>query len=126
MSKAGSPVPVGAVDNHAHVMVAGQRGVDGAAYLPFAAPAESFVAHLRGLGFDRGVLVNPSTYGTDHTVLLDALRAWPDRLRGIAVVPPTVDDASLDRLHAAGVRGCRVQNLMAGGLPIDALPKLAS
>jgi predicted TIM-barrel fold metal-dependent hydrolase len=107
-------------------MVAGQRGVDGAAYVPFSAPVESFVAHLQALGFSRGVLVNPSTYGTDHTVLLDALRAWPDRLRGIAVVPPTVDDATLDRMHAAGVRGCRVQDRMAGGLRIEALPLLAS
>lgn len=126
MSTAGLPVPLGAVDNHAHVMVAGQRGVDGAAYLPFSAPVESFVAHLQGMGFSRGVLVTPSTYGTDNTVLLDALGSSPDYLRGIAVVPPTIDDASLDRLHAAGVRGCRVQDRMAGGLPIDALPKLAS
>jgi 2-pyrone-4,6-dicarboxylate lactonase len=126
MSTAGSPVPFGAIDNHAHVMVAGQRGVDGAAYVPFSAPVESFVAHLQGLGFSRGVLVNPSTYGGNHTVLLDALRAWPDRLRGIAVIPPTVDDATLDRLHAAGVRGCRVQDRMPGGLRIEALPKLAS
>ncbi|MBM7790717.1 amidohydrolase family protein [Tenggerimyces flavus] len=119
-------VPAGAIDNHAHVMVGEQGGIDGAAYQPFSAPVQSFVAHLRGLGFSRGVLVTPSTYGADNSVLLDALRSSTDLLRGIAVVPPDVDDATLDELHAAGVRGCRVQDRMTGGLPIDALPKLAS
>lgn len=119
-------VPAGAIDNHAHVMVGEQGGVDGAAYQPFSAPVSSIVAHLDGLGFDRGVLVTPSVYGADNSVLVSALRSAPDRLRGIAVVPPDVDDATLDELHAAGVRGCRVQDRMAGGLPIDALPKLAS
>lgn len=114
----------GAVDTHAHVLDAGGSGVAGAAYQPFAAPVTDFLAHLDALGFARGVLVNPSAYGDDHRLLLAALRAHPDRLRGVAVVPSTVDDAVLDELHEAGVRGCRVQDRMAGGLPIAELPAL--
>jgi 2-pyrone-4,6-dicarboxylate lactonase len=121
MTEAG--LPAGAVDAHAHVL--GEGGtVDGAAYQPFAASAEGFVAHLDALGFQRGVLVNASIYGDDNTHLLAALRAYPDRLRGVAVVPSTVDDAVLDELHEAGVRGCRVQDRFAGGTPVTDLPAL--
>ncbi|WP_158894808.1 amidohydrolase family protein [Amycolatopsis anabasis] len=115
----------GAVDAHAHVLSAGGNGIAGAAYRPFAAPVADFLAHLDALGFARGVLVNPSVYGSDHTELLAALRAHPDRLRGVAVVPSDVDDDTLDELHAAGVRGCRVQDRLAGGQPIAELPEIA-
>jgi 2-pyrone-4,6-dicarboxylate lactonase len=114
----------GAVDTHAHVLDPGIAGVSGAAYLPFAAPVSGFLSHLDTIGFERGVLVNPSAYGSDHTLLLSALHAHPQRLRGIAVIPSTVDDATLDELHEAGVRGCRVQDRMVGGLAIDELPAL--
>lgn len=113
-----------AVDVHAHVLAAPSGTVDQVAYQPFAAPVSAYLAHLDQLGLNRGVLVNPSVYHQDHTVLLDALRAHPDRLRGVAVVPSDVDDAVLDELHEAGVRGARVQDLMPGGLPIDELPAL--
>jgi 2-pyrone-4,6-dicarboxylate lactonase len=112
------------VDVHAHVLAAPERPVEGVAYQPFAAPVSEFLAHLDGLGLARGVLVNPSTYRRDHTVLLDALRAHPDRLRGVAVLSSTVDDAVLDEMHEAGVRGCRIQDRMSGGLAIDELPAL--
>lgn len=113
------------VDAHAHVLdPAVPSTVPGAAYPAFDAPASAFVAHLDALGLAHGVVVNPSTYGTDHRVLLDALRGFPDRLRGVAVVPADVTDAQLDVLHEAGVRGCRAQDLFAGGVPLDDLPAL--
>lgn len=112
------------VDVHAHVLAAPQRPVEGVAYQPFAAPVSEYLAHLDALGLARGVLVNPSAYRQDHTVLLDALRAHPDRLRGVAVLPADVDDAVLDEMHEAGVRGCRIQDRMPGGFPIDELPAL--
>jgi predicted TIM-barrel fold metal-dependent hydrolase len=39
--------------------------------------------------------------------MVDALKFAPDRLRGIAVVPPDISDNALADLHAAGVRGVR-------------------
>jgi len=59
------------------------------------------------IGIDRGVLVQPTPYRTDHRVLLDALRAGKGRYLGIALVDDTVSDAELERLAAAGVRGAR-------------------
>lgn len=110
-----TPLPEGAIDAHAHVMTGSAAAIAQAAYAPFEAPVEGFLVHLDGLGVARGVLVNPSVYGTDHTVLLAALREHPDRLRGVAVVAADVPDAVLTELHEAGVRGCRVQDRFPGG-----------
>ncbi|KQP21980.1 amidohydrolase [Pseudorhodoferax sp. Leaf267] len=60
------------------------------------------------LGTARTVVVTPSTYGTDNACTLDALAQLGDGARGVAVVDAEVADAELDRLHAAGVRGLRV------------------
>ncbi|MBP0651196.1 amidohydrolase family protein, partial [Mycobacterium tuberculosis] len=43
----------------------------------------------------------------------------PDRLRGVVVLPPTVPDAVLGRLHAAGVRGVRINRRNPGGLSLE-------
>ena len=116
-----SPMPDGAVDVHAHVMTGRSTGVPGAAYAPFEAPVADFLAHLDGLGLAAGVLVTPSAYGTDNAVLVDALAAAPERLRGVAVVDEGQDLVSL---HRAGVRAVRVQDRFAGGAPVAALPDL--
>ena len=119
----GAPVTF-TVDVHAHVMTGPAAGVSGAAYQPFEAPVQSYLAHLDALGVHRGVLVTPSTYGQDNTVLCAALRAAPERLRGVAVIDPDVQDDALAELDAAGVRACRVQDRMAGGVSVTALPTL--
>lgn len=118
-----APIPDGAVDVHAHVMTGPATGVAGAAYAPFEAPVAKFLAHLDGLGFAAGVLVTPSVYGTDNSVLCDALAADPQRLRGVAVLDadPKEDPAEL---HASGVRATRVQERFVGGAPVAALPEL--
>lgn len=116
---------VAGCDAHAHVLDATVPStVPGATYPAFDAPGPSFLAHLDALGLACGVVVNPSTYGTDHRVLLDTLRRHPDRLRGVAVVPADAPDAELDELHDAGVRGCRAQDLFPGGVPLTDLPEL--
>jgi predicted TIM-barrel fold metal-dependent hydrolase len=59
------------------------------------------------LGIGHYVLVQPSVYGTDNRLLLDALRASGGRHRGVVVVDPRVTDSKLDAMHEAGVRGAR-------------------
>ncbi|WP_198969974.1 amidohydrolase family protein [Xylophilus sp. ASV27] len=60
------------------------------------------------LGTQRTVVVTPTVYGTDNRVTLDAIvQLGADRTRGIAVLHPDVDDATLQALDAAGVRGIR-------------------
>src|SRR5690606_31381878 len=63
-------------------------------------------------------LVQPSFLGTDNSHMLDALRAAPARLRGVAVVEPGIAPTALQALADSGVVGIRL-NLI--GLPVPEL-----
>lgn len=64
---------------------------------------------LGRLGIERGVIVQPATYGTDNRRTVDAIAEMGlHRARGIAVCAPNVANDELGRLHAAGIRGIRV------------------
>lgn len=102
-------VPKGAWDTHAHV-----AGVPPKYPLvplrPFTAPetpASDYVKMLDVCGLDYGLLVQLNSHGYDNSLLVDSLRAFPGRLKGIAYVPLGVADAELDRLCSAGVVGVR-------------------
>jgi len=60
----------------------------------------------RTLGIARGLVVQPTTYGTDHTLLLDLL-AVEKAYVGAAIIDDTTTDAELTRLHEGGVRSAR-------------------
>ena len=81
------------------------------------------IGALHGIG--RLVLVQPSVYGTDNSVLLRALREHPGRHRGVAVVDEEVADDELDALHDAGVRGVRFNMVSPVGNGHEALQALA-
>lgn len=79
------------------------------------------------LGIQRGVIVQATTYGADHTVVLDALEglnAGGGARRYLACANAAVlverDDAYLAKLHDAGVRGARFTR---GGLGISFTPE---
>jgi 2-pyrone-4,6-dicarboxylate lactonase len=98
-----------ACDCHAHVCGPERRYPYAASrlYTPHDAPPSDYRRMLDSLGLERGVLVQPSIYGTDNRRMLDALAEDPVRLRGVAVVPFDVSMTEIERLHAAGVRGVR-------------------
>jgi predicted TIM-barrel fold metal-dependent hydrolase len=60
----------------------------------------------RTLGIERGVIVQATVHGTDHSILLDALANEPS-YRGVAIIDDSVSDQDLQKLHDAGVRGAR-------------------
>jgi len=74
------------------------------------------------LGIERGVIVQATTYGADHSVVLDALAGLngtgPRRYMACAnaAVLSERDDTYLQTLHDAGVRGARFTR---GGLGIS-------
>jgi predicted TIM-barrel fold metal-dependent hydrolase len=114
-------VPPHACDAHAHVFgpparyaLSPRRGYD-----PAPASPEDYRRLLDALGIERGVVTQPSVYGTDNSALLDALAGDPGRLRGVASVGAEVPDAELERLDRAGVRGIRVNLVDPGGNPFD-------
>ena len=69
---------------------------------------EAMKALHDAMGIERAVFVQPTIYGTDHSLLHDVLKAAPKgKYRGVAIVDDSVSDAELARLHAVGVRGAR-------------------
>ncbi len=96
----------GGWDCHVHVFEAGAPTRPGH-YAPEAAPLATIAQAASACGVEHLVLVQPSVYGTDNSVMERALRAGAGRHRGIAVLDQEVDDATLNRLAAAGVCGVR-------------------
>jgi predicted TIM-barrel fold metal-dependent hydrolase len=60
------------------------------------------------VGITHGVVVQPSFFGLDNREMLDTLGSDPKRLRGVAVLDPIADAATLDRFHERGVRAIRL------------------
>jgi predicted TIM-barrel fold metal-dependent hydrolase len=76
--------------------------------IPTAARLTDALRVHESLGIDRRVIVQSSAYGTDHSLLLHALREIDPHSRyGVAVVDESVSDADLLRFHEAGIRGVR-------------------
>ncbi|MFH1341319.1 MAG: amidohydrolase family protein [Pseudomonadota bacterium] len=121
-------VPAAACDTHAHVIGPNDRFpmVASRSYTPSPASEAAYLGMLDSLGMARGVLVQISVYGTDNRCMIESLKAHPDRLRGVAVVAPDVGGAELEALHAAGVRGIRINVLFGGGVAIDEMERLAA
>jgi predicted TIM-barrel fold metal-dependent hydrolase len=126
------PIPKGACDCHAHVFGPGNHYpfIPQGLYTPADALPGEHLHMLDVLGLARGVLVQPSIYGSDNQAMLDAMAGKSDRLRGVAVVPFDVAPQEIERLHAAGVRGvrCNIVDLKTGKgeLPLDGLRTLAA
>ncbi len=75
------------------------------------------------LSLSRVVIVQPSVYGADNSCTLDGMRRLgPERARGVAVIDPKTTDAALQEMHAAGIRGVRV-NLETAGQTDPALSR---
>ena len=117
-TSAGGARPVRAIDCHAHVM---RRD------LPLASERHSapkrdvsvqeFLGVLDAHGISHGVLTAPSFYGTDNQLLLKALAAYPDRLRGTAIVAADAGPETLAEMARAGVVGIRLNWVRRGVLP---------
>lgn len=84
-------------------------------YTPQHRPLGAIEALAQSHGFGHLVLVQPSVYGTDNTVLLNALRVHPGRHRGVVVVDASITDADLAALHWLGVRGVRFNLVSRAG-----------
>ncbi len=107
--------PAAGWDCHAHLFgpydrfpLAAERS-----YTPPETVEARYLALLERLGLSNGVLVHPSAYGDDHSLLLHALAAQP-ALRGVVVVRPG-SPLALDKLRAQGVRGARFSHRSGAG-----------
>ena len=98
-----------AVDCHAHVFSAHAPPVPGARYRPaYAADVDAWHAQWRETGITHGVVVQPSFFGADNREMLDTVAAAPRHLRGVAVLTPMADAATIERFDSMGVRAIRL------------------
>ena len=82
--------------------------------------------HLTALGLTRAVIVHSVVYGEDDAPTARAIEMLGDtRARGVALVRPEIDGTALDRLHAAGFRGVRLNLSFPGALDVAGLRALA-
>jgi 2-pyrone-4,6-dicarboxylate lactonase len=110
-------MPVGAVDAHAHVIGEPPRHpwMPDRAYTPPPATPEAYLKMLDDTGSQYGVLVQVSVHGQDNTLMLDTLRANPERLRGVVVPALGLPDTQYQAMKDAGAVGLRLNVLHAGG-----------
>jgi len=116
-------IPEGAVDTHAHVIGGPPEYpfVDQRSYTPPPATSKQYLRMLDATGIHRGVLVQISVHGTDDRLLRETLRAHPQRLRGIGVMPLGLTQREYEAARQDGIVGLRLNVLYGGGIGLDAL-----
>ena len=104
------PLPEHAADCHMHVLGPFERFAlaPERAYNVAEAPFAAHERMKRQVGLERTVLVQAGGYGTDNRAMLAALAELGPRGRAVAVLDAGTPVAELERLHAAGVRGVRL------------------
>ena len=119
-------VPPNAADCHHHIYDARYPADPKAVLRPGDATVADYRLLQKRLGTTRNVIVQPSTYGVDNRLLLEALGHFDyASARGVAVVNTTIADAELKQLHAAGVRGIRLNLVQAGATTLDMVDPLS-
>ena len=119
------PAPPGACDTHMHIFTPGHAMLPGTNIPVQDGSLSRYRAMQRRLGLTRTVIVQPTAYGFDNTVTLNAM-AELGEARGVAVVDPTVPEAEIARLSELGMRGLRFHMLPGGALHWDALETMAA
>src|SRR5262245_19391186 len=87
-------LPPRATDCHAHVFGPRDQYPWAASrlYTPPPAFLGEYLAMHRAIGIARGVLVQTGLYGNDNRFIVDAIKAHPNRLRGIALIGEDVTE----------------------------------
>ena len=102
-------LPAGACDAHVHVF--GPRKIfpfaEPRPFTPADAPKEKLFALHAMLGVQHCVIVQSTCHGFDNRVVADAIAAKGGDYCGVALVPPAIDDAELERLDSQGFCGVR-------------------
>lgn len=105
------PAPQGTIDSQFHVLGPREQYPvrPSAAYEMPTATWQALARMHKALGITRGIVVQTTTYGADHRVVLDGLAALGPGYKGCAnaLLFEDASDAELDKLHQAGVRGAR-------------------
>jgi predicted TIM-barrel fold metal-dependent hydrolase len=101
-------MPSGACDAHFHVFEPGYPHVPDPLYTFPDGTVEQYLALTAALGIERMVLVQPTFYGTDNSLLVDVLKRLGARCGGVVRIEEDTTDAELDAFHEIGVRAIRL------------------
>jgi D-galactarolactone isomerase len=119
-------LPPNTSDCHYHIYDARFPVDPGAVMRPGDATVADYRLVQKRLGINRGVIIQPSTYGLDNRLLLEAIEQFGvTSARGVAVVNTGVSGAELRRLHAAGVRGIRFNLVQVGATTLEMVDPLS-
>jgi predicted TIM-barrel fold metal-dependent hydrolase len=120
--------PAGATDTHFHILGPAARYpyVTDREYTPPDALPSACCRLFKTLGITRAVLIQPSVYGTDNRCMEESAPLLGIPARMIVVVPFTISDKELARLHTVGTRGVRFILAHAGGLPLSDLERFST
>ena len=120
-------LPEGACDCHFHVIgdAAQYPFTPHRSYTPPPASLAQYEAMQRSLGLSRGVIIQPSVYGYDNRVMLQALRKGGENYRGVVVISDQVSDDELREMDTLGVRGVRINLIYKSGVEVSDVATLA-
>ncbi len=120
--------PPDSTDCHMHIFGPYDRYPlsPGRSYTPPEASIAMYEEMLATIGLRRTVVVQPSIYGTENAVTLDAVAALGlDRARAVVVVDDAVTPAELAEMDRRGARGVRFNAVSGNGTPLEQLRGLA-
>lgn len=107
-----------AADCHAHIFGGPQYPfVADPVYLPDTSQrgtVQGFLAVLDAHGFTHGLVVQAQPYRFDNRAMLDGIAASKGRLKGIALVSPSITERELRALADGGVIGIRFNTMTEG------------
>ena len=118
-------MPLLACDCHHHIYDKRYPAHPSATLLPDDASGADYKLLQLRLGLQRNVIVQPSTYGVDNRLLVDALKAFGGKARGVVVVDANISDEQLLALHQAGVRGIRFNLSFLVGVTTEMMQPLS-
>ncbi|MFY0595262.1 MAG: amidohydrolase family protein [Cognatishimia sp.] len=110
------------IDAHVHVFAPKKyHYADKRSYTPGDANAEKLAAHMKRIGAEKVVIVQPSPYGPDNRATLEAVDILGQQTaRAIAVVDPALQNKDyIQSLWAAGVRGLRANLKTSGDTAVE-------
>ncbi|MEU9335462.1 amidohydrolase family protein [Streptomyces sp. NPDC048290] len=111
-------VPPGSCDTHFHVFETGYPVGPSPLYQFPDGTLKQYLSAMERLGITRMVLVQPTYYGDDNSLLVDVLKAAGPRCRGVVRIDDDTTDAELDQYHGIGVRAIRLDLFARASWPL--------
>ena len=101
--------PKRACDCHTHIFDTSRYPLaEGTGYIPEQCTLADLDSMHQTLGIERSVIIQPGPYGLDNRFVVELCASRPEDTRGVVVIPSSTSVRELERLHACGIRGCRL------------------